>query len=201
MEVTEQRRRTDSALILTDADTGDELLWFIRAKKQYLYLRDAKTKRFIKRLDAMEVRMYMVVDYSLEEAVKGNPLYLDAVAITKATPEDIGEMVDFDETIVSKKPRLPRHRRIRKIMRYEVAIYLDFIENGLKESLADVVAEFFGYAVADLLLEVRLEPAGIEYGSEVTVKEAYADGFCHYTLVWKHHPEDKPRSAQGSAPI
>ena len=40
-----------------DADTGDEIIYFVRRGRPYLYLRDAKTKTFIKRLRYVEKRL------------------------------------------------------------------------------------------------------------------------------------------------
>ena len=79
-----------------DADTGDEIIYFVRRGKPYLYLRDARTKRFIKRLKYVEKRLYMVVDYSYEEAKKGNPLYIDAGIYTQINPEEFPERHKID---------------------------------------------------------------------------------------------------------
>jgi len=80
-----------------DADTGDEIIYFVRRGKPYLYLRDARTKRFIKRLHYVEKRLYMVVDYSFEEAKKGNPLYIDAGIYTQINPEEFPFRQKIDE--------------------------------------------------------------------------------------------------------
>lgn len=81
-----------------DADTGDEIIYFVRRGRPYLYLRDAKTKLFIKRLRYVEKRLYMVVDYSKEEAKKGNPLYIDAGIFTQINPEEFPyrDKIDLD---------------------------------------------------------------------------------------------------------
>jgi hypothetical protein len=77
--------------VVTDADTGDEIIFFFRRGKPYLWLRDKRTKRFIKRLKEVELRVFMVVDYSASEARKGNPLYVDAGAFTRLKPEEFAE--------------------------------------------------------------------------------------------------------------
>jgi len=82
-----------------DADTGNEIIYFVRRTKPYLYLRDAKTKRFIKRLLYVEKRLYMVVDYSREEARKGNPLYVDAGIFTQLNPEEFTERDKIDTAL------------------------------------------------------------------------------------------------------
>jgi len=57
-----------------DEDTGDEIIIFIRRKKPYIYLRDIKTKRFIKRIWAFDVRVTLTFDYPIRK----KPLYVDA---------------------------------------------------------------------------------------------------------------------------
>jgi hypothetical protein len=80
--------KNSMAEIEKDADTGDEIIYFVRRGRPYLYLRDARTKQFIKRLRYVEKRLYMVVDYSYEEAKRGNPLYIDAGIYTQLNPEE-----------------------------------------------------------------------------------------------------------------
>jgi hypothetical protein len=82
-----------------DADTGNEILYFVRRGKPYLYLRDAKTKIFIKRLRYVEKRLYMVVDYRKEEAKKGNPLYVDAGIFTQLNPEEFPDRMRIDSSL------------------------------------------------------------------------------------------------------
>jgi hypothetical protein len=82
-----------------DADTGNEILYFVRRGKPYLYLRDAKTKWFIKRLRYVEKRLYMIVDYRKEEAKKGNPLYVDAGIFTQLNPEEFPERDKIDSKL------------------------------------------------------------------------------------------------------
>jgi hypothetical protein len=94
------------AEIEKDADTGDEIIYFVRRGRSYLYLRDAKTKRFIKRLRYVEKRLYMVVDYSIIEAKKGNPLYVDAGIFTQLKAEEFPERdkidSDLDKTLTQQ---------------------------------------------------------------------------------------------------
>ncbi|MEM2368415.1 MAG: hypothetical protein QXQ50_09320 [Candidatus Bathyarchaeia archaeon] len=71
-----------------DADTGEQIIYFVRKGREYLYLRDSVTKRFIRRLKTVEKRHYAVVDYSKEQAKKGNPLYIDSGAYTQLSPSE-----------------------------------------------------------------------------------------------------------------
>lgn len=67
-----------------DSDTGEEIVVFTRLGRIYAFLRDARTKRFIRRLRRVEVRVYAVVDY---KGRKGNPIYIDVVVKTILRPE------------------------------------------------------------------------------------------------------------------
>lgn len=161
-------------LVLDDADTGDQILWFVRRYYRlrdaiplrvpipYLYLRDRDTYWFIKRLDLIEVRLFMVVNYSYEEAQKGNPLYIDAVG----------------KTLVSAKDLLQVEGRI------------EVIEAELEEGVRWHVIDLFGDAVEHQLLDL----AGTEYGSIPSVEQKYEDGKFYGVVVWKHHERDAPRT-------
>jgi len=153
------------AEIEKDADTGDEIIYFVRRGRPYLYLRDARTKWFIKRLHYVEKRLYMVVDYSKEEAKKGNPLYIDAGIYTQLNPEEFPE----------------RHR----------------IDSKMEKALKDKIKELFGEAVVKKLLE----PAGEEYGSKPYYTTRHEEGRATYLVVWKHKPEQTPRSKEGEVLI
>ena len=86
-------------VVLTDADTGQEIVWFIRRGKPYFYLRDKETKRFIKRLKEIEVRCFQVVDYPIKRAKKSNPLYVDVVGITRITAEEWDYIEEVEEKL------------------------------------------------------------------------------------------------------
>jgi len=58
---------------VVDADTGNEIVAFIRKGKCYIYLRHPQTKRFIRKLDKVELRVFKVLDYD----VKAHPVYAD----------------------------------------------------------------------------------------------------------------------------
>ena len=58
---------------VVDADTGNEIVAFIRRGRCYMYLRHPQTKRFIKRLKKVELRIFKVLDYD----VKAHPIYAD----------------------------------------------------------------------------------------------------------------------------
>lgn len=164
-----RKRARAPPLALVDADTGHELLHFVRRKKHYLYLRDKDTKRFIKKLDFMEVRYFQVVDYSEEQARKGNPLYVDAVGKSLLSPDVITELE-----------------------RCEIEDYEE-LETLIGKSLERRLVAMFGTFVVDQLVE----DAGIEYGSKPSVTQRVTYGKFYYVVVWKHHKEAPPRSEEG----
>jgi hypothetical protein len=163
-------------VVLDDADTGEEIVTFWRRGRAYTYLRDRVTKRFIRRLIGIELRIFMEVEYDPVRAKKGNPLYVDAVLVGALKPEMIFELLRYED---------------------------DQIDLCERETARD-----FGWAVVDLLLDLR----GIEYGSEirseliekevvkvrrrlreVDVPKTY---LFYYKVVWKHRPEDKPKTKE-----
>ena len=89
----------DMVEIETDADTGNEIIHFIRYHRHYLYLRDKKTKVLIKRLKYVEKRVFMVVDYREERAKKGNPLYIDSGIFAQINPEEFLQRTQIDDKL------------------------------------------------------------------------------------------------------
>jgi hypothetical protein len=176
------------AIKVDDEDTGGEIVYFIRRGRPYLYLRGSpelyirllekrlkkrltekekeelkgrlRGRLFIRRLSHVEKRVYMVVDYSREEAKKGNPLYLDAGIYTLFNAENFPERENAEEK--------------------------------LKDALKNAVKRLFGKAVVKKLLK----DAGVSYGSEPYYRTGYADNKATSLIVWKHHPEDKPKSKE-----
>lgn len=177
MEREKEEEKKKEAETEVDADTGQEILYFVRTVYRWidtiplkepihvLMLRDMETKRFIRRLKTVELRVYMVVDYSVERAKKGNPLYIDAVGTSQLKPKEF-------------------KRR-------------DVWEWAIEKALTTKVAEEFGYYVAKDLLDL----AGYEYGSEIKVEEKIQDLKAHYVKVWKHKPEERGATAEGTMEI
>lgn len=143
-----------------DSDTGEEIVYFWRRGKPYLYLRNSITKRFIRRLYSVEKRFFVVVDYSRERAKKGNPLYIDSGIYTQIKAEEWEKREEID----------------RKIER----------------ALDEVIKVMFGEAVVNKLLET----AGVEYGSKPYYTTKAEENKATALVVWKHHPEDKPRKKE-----
>lgn len=142
-----------------DADTGEEIIFFIRRKRPFLFLRDRETKRWIAKLEAMEIRMYLVVEYPIEVAEKKNPVYCDAETKTSITPEDIDKA--------------------------------DRIETWLMDRCIGAIRVYFNRGVAGLATV-----SGVEYGSKIDKSSLYPHNY-GFTLVWKHHKGDEPRSEKG----
>lgn len=153
-----------------DDDTGEEIIYFVRRGRPYLYLRHAKPipvlvrgrvrmlRPFIKRLLRVEIRVYKEVKYSIKEAKKQNPLYLDAGAFTQVSPEDF-----------------PKKSAIK---------------DELIKVIDNVVTMKFGRAVTRQLLKER----GVVYGSKPEYDALYEKGEVVVSLVWKHKPEEKAKS-------
>jgi len=83
---------------LIDASTGYEIIAFVRRGRWYWYLRHPRTKRFIRRIRELTIKITVTVEYSEEEAQKKNPLYIDMTVSTTLTdtfkPRDILEVQD-----------------------------------------------------------------------------------------------------------
>lgn len=193
----ERTELPSGAMVFTDADTGEEMLYFVRTYYRrhdaiplrtplpFLYLRDSTTKRFIKRLDAMEVRYFEEVSYSAEEAKKGNPLYVDAVTKTVLQCTYIRARVVEDE------------KRVWRVFVHDDVKDVEDVEDKLGHACESVVSRYFGHFVMSELLEDK----GIEYGSELTVSEKASESKCHYVVVWKHHEAVEPKTEEGTEPL
>jgi len=83
---------------LIDAQTGYEIIAFVRRGRWYWYLRHPRTKRFIRRIRELSIKITVTVEYSEEEAQKKNPLYVDMTVSTTLRdhfePRDILETQD-----------------------------------------------------------------------------------------------------------
>jgi len=82
-----------------DADTGEEIIVFLRRKKYYIYLRDKYTKRFIKKLDYVEKRVFACMDYTFS---KKHPLYIDIVVKTLLKGEHFRHIDDIEDKMITK---------------------------------------------------------------------------------------------------
>jgi hypothetical protein len=86
------------AKVFIDSDTGNEIIYFIRRKRPYLYLRDKVTKRFIRRLRQMDVRAFFLIDYI---GRKANPIYVDAMATKAIVPQDIEYLDKIEDRLMN----------------------------------------------------------------------------------------------------
>ena len=127
-------------VVLRDDDTGNEIIWFIRRGKPYFYLRDKETKRFIKRLREIEVRVYQVIDYPIRVAKKANPLYVDAVGMTRITAEE-WEYIEVIE------------ERLKEATFYKVARYFGY-------RCADTLLEEAGIEYGSIFKSMTLHREG-----------------------------------------
>jgi len=163
--------------VVDDADTGDEILWFVRRGRPYLYLRDRSTKRFIRRLIGVELRLFMVVDYSEEHAKKGNPLYVDVVVVLPISPETFEEM--------DAKEKLAESLCAGKVS----ALFGSYVEN----ELLDLSGVEYG---SDVRNEFKSTEVIIRRKRLITIEVIKTDRY-FWSVVWKHHKEDAPKSEKG----
>jgi len=163
--------------VITDADTGDEILWFTRRGRPYLYLRDRETKRFIRRLIGVELRYFMVVDYDIERARKGNPLYVDAVTVLALKPSSFPERDDREEVAEA-------------LCRGKVAEYFG---PAVSEQILDDAGLEYGSEVRERLTDVEVVVRRRRLLTRVVANE----GIYYWSLVWKHHPRDSALSEEG----
>jgi len=167
--------------VINDADTGDEILWFMRRGRAYLYLRDRDTKRFIKRLIGVELRYFMVVDYDVERAKKGNPLYVDAVGVYALSPDAFPEREDYEEGLKAK-------------VSGKVAQYFG---HYVADEILDEAGLEYGSEVREGLTHVVMVER-TRRGRKVLVQRVEVNpNLWFWVLVWKHSPKDEPKSEQG----
>lgn len=172
--VTIPKKPYKKPLLFADADTGNEIIFFVRTVYRWtdtiplkvplrlIYLRDPKTKRFIKRLYEVEHRLFMVVDYSEDEAKKGNPLYVDAVTKTAHDTDTIEHWESY--------------------------------ESLLEKGCIKQIIKLFGKHVAYELLDL----AGVEYGSKVTTTQKASNDRYEWWVVWMHRKGQEPKSETGA---
>ena len=67
--------------IFLDEDTGEECIIFLRRGKPFIFLRDPVTKRFIKKVNYVDVRVTITFEYKS----KKHPLYIEAGGRTTIT--------------------------------------------------------------------------------------------------------------------
>jgi len=72
-----------------DAETGDEIIAFTRRGETVIMLRDAYTKRFIRRLYGVVAEVTNVFEYPPYYAKRSNPLYVDVKVGTYIPVEHI----------------------------------------------------------------------------------------------------------------
>jgi len=84
--------------VLIDADTGDEIIVFLRRGRYYAFLRDRETKRFIKMLRVIRVTGIGCVDYVSPRKPYHN-LYIDVNVSTDIKPIQVYELRKIEREI------------------------------------------------------------------------------------------------------
>jgi len=86
---------------LIDASTGYEIIAFMRRGRWYWYLRHPRTKRFVRRIRELTVKITVTVDYREELAKKRNPLYVDmTVATVLRDSFEPKDLLDAETTLI-----------------------------------------------------------------------------------------------------
>jgi hypothetical protein len=85
-------------LLFDDADTGHEIIVFLRRGKWICYLRHRITKRFIKRLIGFSIWTAFLFEYP--RGKRGNPLYVDLKVGTSVKPEDAVNYFAIEEKMI-----------------------------------------------------------------------------------------------------
>jgi hypothetical protein len=163
-------------VVLDDADTGEEIVTFYRRGRVYTYLRDAVTKRFIRRLYGIELRIYMEVEYDVTRARKGNPLYVDAVFIGALKPEMIFELREHEDDL---------------IYRCENEVGKDF-----GWSVVDLLLSLRGIEYGSNIRPELREKEFIRVRGRLREVETAKTDMFYYEVVWKHRPEDRVRKKE-----
>jgi len=169
--------------VIDDADTGQEILWFMRRGRAYLYLRDATTKAFVKMLIGVELRYFMVVDYDEERAKKGNPLYVDAVGVYALSPDAFPEREGYEEGLKAK-------------VSGKVAQYFG---HYVADDILDEAGLEYGSEVREGLTHKVVIKRIVRGRERLIVRVAVNPNLWYWVLVWKHHPRDSPMSEEGYA--
>jgi len=167
-----------------EAETGEEIIVFLRRGRPVYMVRDMVTKRFIAGIRGIQLAVSVVFEYPPDKARRDNPLYVDIKASTMVMGFDIYKM---DQIIMEL------YGKCRDIINE----YFGPVVSGRGE---EEEAEFInGVPPTDKL---RVEKCyggvvGVEYIA-FPIEEVYPE--YHYWLVW-HHYKDDCQEEEGSLSV
>jgi len=87
--------------ILVDDDTGQEIIAFMRRGRIYFFLRDWKTKRFIRRLRKICIKGTATVDYKSRERPYYHNIYVDVIALLDIPDRKADKLDDYEDFIAN----------------------------------------------------------------------------------------------------
>jgi hypothetical protein len=85
-----------------DAETGEEIISFIRRGVVVTMVRDAVTKRFIRGVRGIVVEVSVLMKYPPDKAKKSNPLYVDVKTSTFVSGEDLSKITDIEHQLENR---------------------------------------------------------------------------------------------------
>lgn len=153
------------AFTFTDADTGDNILFYLNRGNLWIMVTNPRNGRFIRRTDRISIGVTLTFDYP--KGVVNNPIYVDFKMATEVTAEFLMESNPQDLEGVRET--------------------IQFIRGRLIERSRERLAELFGERVSALA-----EVIGIEYKAEPT-EETNGQEYpmAHWILIWHHYKADE----------
>jgi hypothetical protein len=85
-----------------DADTGEEIISFIRRGKVVTMVRDAVTKRWIRGINGILIEVSVLMKYPPEKARRDNPLYVDIKTSAFVSGDDLPKVTDIEKELGNK---------------------------------------------------------------------------------------------------
>lgn len=82
-----------------DAETGEEIIIFIRRGKEVGMYRDAITKRFIRGFNGFTIQVALLFSYPMSGAKHKNPLYVDVKLATFVGVDEVKNIEDIEKEL------------------------------------------------------------------------------------------------------
>lgn len=82
-----------------DAETGEEIITFMRRGKVVGMVRDTETKRWIRGFKGFTVQVSLLFDYPKNKARAYNPLYIDVKIVTFVGVDEVTKVEDIEQEL------------------------------------------------------------------------------------------------------
>lgn len=167
-----------------EAETGEEIIVFIRRGRPITMVRDAVTKRFIRGIRGIQVAVSLVFDYPPTKARHSNPLYIDVKTASYVTGADLAKLDEVEKQLAEKG---------RSILNRYFGEYLEKLAEQQPPERYD------GRPPEDKMPKRTCVggEVGVEYIA-VPIDDVYPD--YHYWVIW-HHYRDDCKEDEGSGTI